>query len=148
MWKNTYLSIKNPKASRALKWALDPDHILLASLAQLHFTTWATFSLRCLGPPPWPNPGSAPENSNYGSRFTFPNRNVIKCQLVPPHHEYLQSGTFKTASNRVIRCRATKINTVMILHAHPWFNNVEHGHNCDTYHMKFSYTIEKPSTIC
>ena len=25
MWENAYLSIKNPKASRALKWALDPS---------------------------------------------------------------------------------------------------------------------------
>ena len=24
MWENAYLSIKNSKASRALKWALDP----------------------------------------------------------------------------------------------------------------------------
>ena len=24
MWENAYLGIKNPKASRALKWALDP----------------------------------------------------------------------------------------------------------------------------
>ena len=32
MWENAYLSIKNPKASRALKWALDPSRKLLASL--------------------------------------------------------------------------------------------------------------------
>ena len=31
-WENAYLSIKNPKASRALKWALDPGRKLLASL--------------------------------------------------------------------------------------------------------------------
>ena len=34
MWENAYLSIKNPKASRALKWALDPGRKLLASLRQ------------------------------------------------------------------------------------------------------------------
>ena len=28
MWENAYLSIKNPKASRALKQALDPSHRL------------------------------------------------------------------------------------------------------------------------
>ena len=32
MCENAYLSIKNPKASRALKQALDPGRILLASL--------------------------------------------------------------------------------------------------------------------
>ena len=32
MWENAYLSIKNPKASRALKRAMDPGHNLLASL--------------------------------------------------------------------------------------------------------------------
>ena len=32
MCENAYLSIKNPKASRALKQALDPSHRLLASL--------------------------------------------------------------------------------------------------------------------
>ena len=32
MWENAYLSIENQKASRALTWALDPGHILLASL--------------------------------------------------------------------------------------------------------------------
>ena len=32
MWENAFLSIKIPKASRALKWALDPSHKLLTSL--------------------------------------------------------------------------------------------------------------------
>ena len=32
MCENAYLSIKNPKASRALKRALDPGHRMLASL--------------------------------------------------------------------------------------------------------------------
>ena len=51
MWENAYLSIKNPKASRALKWALDPGCKLLASLARLRFATSATFGLRTWGPP-------------------------------------------------------------------------------------------------
>ena len=51
MCENAYLSIKNPKASRALKWALDPSRRLLASFARLRFTTSATFGLRSWGPP-------------------------------------------------------------------------------------------------
>ena len=51
MCENAYLSIKNPKASRALKRALDPGRRLLASLARLRFTTLATFGLRSWGPP-------------------------------------------------------------------------------------------------
>ena len=51
MWENAYLSIKNPKASRALKWALDPSRKLLASLTWLHFATLAPFGLRTWGPP-------------------------------------------------------------------------------------------------
>ena len=46
MCENVYLSIKNPKASRALKWALDPGCRLLTSLARLRFATSATFGLR------------------------------------------------------------------------------------------------------
>ena len=51
MWENAYLSIKNPKASRALKRALDPTRKLLALLAQLRFATSATFGLSTWGPP-------------------------------------------------------------------------------------------------
>ena len=51
MWENAYLSIKNPKASRALKRALDPGRKLLASLMQLRFVTSATFGLSTWGPP-------------------------------------------------------------------------------------------------
>ena len=51
MCENAYLSIKNPKASRALKQALDPGRRMLASLAQLRFATLATFGLRGWGPP-------------------------------------------------------------------------------------------------
>ena len=51
MCENAYLSIKNPKASRALKWALDPGCRMLASLARLRFAMSATFGLRSWGPP-------------------------------------------------------------------------------------------------
>ena len=51
MCENAYLSIKNPKASRALKWALDPGRRMLASLARLRFATSATVGLRSWGPP-------------------------------------------------------------------------------------------------
>ena len=51
MWENAYLSIKNPKASRALKQALDPGRKLLASLAQLRFATSAIFGLSTWAPP-------------------------------------------------------------------------------------------------
>ena len=50
MWENAYLSIKNPKAARALKQALDPGCKLLALLTQLRFTMLATFSLRTWAP--------------------------------------------------------------------------------------------------
>ena len=50
MWENAYLSIKNPKASRALKQALDPGHKLLTSLVRLCFTTSANFGLSTWGP--------------------------------------------------------------------------------------------------
>ena len=43
MCENAYLSIKNPKASRALKRALDPGRILLTLLARFRFATSATF---------------------------------------------------------------------------------------------------------
>ena len=48
MWENAYLSIKNPKASRARLRALDPGRNLLTRLS---FATSATFSLRTWGPP-------------------------------------------------------------------------------------------------
>ena len=52
MCENAYLSIKNPKPSRALKRALDPGCIMLASLARLRFAMSATFGLRSWGLPP------------------------------------------------------------------------------------------------
>ena len=51
MCENAYLSIKNPKASRALRRALDPGRRLLALLARLCFAMSATFGLRSWGPP-------------------------------------------------------------------------------------------------
>ena len=51
MCENAYLSIKNPKASRALKGALDPGRRMLASLARLRFATSATVGLRSWAPP-------------------------------------------------------------------------------------------------
>ena len=51
MCENAYLSIKNPKASRALKRALDPGRRMLASLTRLRFAMSVTFSLRSWGPP-------------------------------------------------------------------------------------------------
>ena len=53
MCENAYLSIKNPKASRARLRALDPGHRMLASLRR-------QLSASEAGAPPWPNPGSAP----------------------------------------------------------------------------------------
>ena len=51
MCENAYLSIKTPKASRALKRALDPARRMLASFARLRFAMSATFGLRSWGPP-------------------------------------------------------------------------------------------------
>ena len=59
MWENAYLSTKNQKASRALKWALDP-----APDCSLHShdstSLCQQLSVSEAGVPPWPNPGSAP----------------------------------------------------------------------------------------
>ena len=51
MCENAYLSIKNPKASRALKRAVDSGCRMLALLAQLRFAMSATFGLRSWAPP-------------------------------------------------------------------------------------------------
>ena len=50
MWENTYFSIKKPKASRALKQALDPGQRSLTLLTQLCFATSATLGLRSWPP--------------------------------------------------------------------------------------------------
>ena len=51
MWENAYLSIKNPKASRALKQERDPNCKLLTLLTRLIFATSPTFGLITWGPP-------------------------------------------------------------------------------------------------
>ena len=51
MCENAYLSIKNPKASWALKRALDPGRRMLALLVRLRFAMSATFGLRSWAPP-------------------------------------------------------------------------------------------------
>ena len=66
MCEIAYLSIKNPKASRALKQALDPRRRMLASLRYV-----GSFRPQKLGPPPWPNPGSAPGITSYVIGFTL-----------------------------------------------------------------------------
>ena len=43
-----YLTVKNARASRTLRWALDPSQYWLALLTQLCFTT----SAKSRGPPP------------------------------------------------------------------------------------------------
>ena len=58
-WENAYLRVKNARASRALRWALDPGQYWLALLARLRFATSAKSREKFLGPPPSPNPGSA-----------------------------------------------------------------------------------------
>ena len=51
MWENAYLSIKNPKASRALKQALDPGH-KIAHFARVTVLCYVSnFRPQNLGPP-------------------------------------------------------------------------------------------------
>ena len=51
-WENAYLRVKNPRASRALRQALDPGHYWLASLAQLRFAPSAKSRKKIPAPPP------------------------------------------------------------------------------------------------
>ena len=51
MWENAYLRVKNTRASRALRWALDPGQYWLTSLARLYFTTSAKSRKKFLAPP-------------------------------------------------------------------------------------------------
>ena len=51
MCENAYLSIKNPKASRALKRALDPSRRMLTSLAATPLRYVGNFRPQKLGPP-------------------------------------------------------------------------------------------------
>ena len=50
-WENAYLTVKNARASRALRWALDPGQYWLASLARLCFATSAKSRKKFLGSP-------------------------------------------------------------------------------------------------
>ena len=59
MWEHTYLNIKSPKTSKALKQALDLSYKWLTSLVWLHSATFATFHLKSWAP--LTNPGSTPE---------------------------------------------------------------------------------------
>ena len=50
-WENAYMTVKNARASRALRQALDPGHYWLASLAWLRFAMSAKSQKKFLGPP-------------------------------------------------------------------------------------------------
>ena len=52
MWENAYLSIKNPKSFQG--------PLRFARATALRYI--GNFRPQNLGPPPWPNPGSAPEH--------------------------------------------------------------------------------------
>ena len=61
-WEDAYLIVKNARASRALRWALDPSQYYTVHIApSLNFTS---LHLQNLGknvwtpPPPWPDLGS------------------------------------------------------------------------------------------
>ena len=56
-WENAYLRVKNARAPRALRRALDPGQYWLASFARLRFATSARSGENFW--PPRPNPGSA-----------------------------------------------------------------------------------------
>ena len=68
-WENAYLTVKKGRASRALRRALDPGQYWLASLTRLRFATSAKCRKTFLGPPPWPNPGSASESHSFQLLF-------------------------------------------------------------------------------
>ena len=51
-WENAYVTVKDTRASRALRWALDPHQYWLTSLARLCFATTSAKSWKkFLGPP-------------------------------------------------------------------------------------------------
>ena len=50
-WENAYMTVKNARASRALRRALDPGQYWLTLLARLRFTTSAKSRKKFLGPP-------------------------------------------------------------------------------------------------
>ena len=59
-WENAYLIVKNARASRALRQALDPGQYFMARFTHqtlLHYV--GKISEKISGAPPSPNPGSA-----------------------------------------------------------------------------------------
>ena len=50
-WENEYLRVKNARASRALRWALDPGQYWLASLTQTLLRYVGKISGKIFGPP-------------------------------------------------------------------------------------------------
>ena len=50
-WENAYLKVKNARASRALRQALDPGQYWLPLLARLRFATSAKSREKILAPP-------------------------------------------------------------------------------------------------
>ena len=50
-WENAYMTVKNARVSRALRWALDPGHYWLALLTRLHLAMSAKSRKKFLGPP-------------------------------------------------------------------------------------------------
>ena len=61
-WENAYLRIKNARASRTLRWALETSQYWLTSLTRLHFASLAK-SRENFRPPPRPDPGSTAVNT-------------------------------------------------------------------------------------
>ena len=50
-WENAYVTVKNTRASRVLRWALDPGQYWLALLTWLYFAMSAKSRKKFLGPP-------------------------------------------------------------------------------------------------
>ena len=70
-WENAYLTLKNTRASRTLRRALDPGQCMLASLTRRRCAPSASLGKKLLGPPPRPNPGSAPEKHRINSATMY-----------------------------------------------------------------------------
>ena len=101
-WKNAYLIVRNVRASRALRRALDPSQYYtarfarLTSLAQLRFATSAKSRKKILGPP-WPNPRSATGPSIYFRLFMI----CHICSIISSksNFTYLYAAVNKTISS-------------------------------------------------
>ena len=75
--ENAYLVMKNPRASRALRWALDPGQLRLNSFVQLRCTKLAKrFKTFGLGPP-LQKAGYGPEYARLG-----------RCQILIQQHSH------------------------------------------------------------